>query len=106
MRQAADLSPTDLASVNGGAGILRPATVKMLEAGAKKFAQKALGGGGHDLYAGTDINGSNAKGIILHGPNRGVLVSTGDDPTGHAPQFYVGRVLMKKLGQFVGLKDL
>ena len=106
MRHPADISEADLARVCGG-GILKPSTIARLEAGAKAYAQKALGGGGHDLYAGTDITNSVAqKGIILHGPNRGVLVSTGDDPTGHAPQFYVGRVLMKKLGQFVGMKDL
>jgi hypothetical protein len=92
------LSPADLASVTGG---FTQSQIKTIEKNAVTYARHQLGGG--PVFLG-DVNNS------VSGPTfsakKGVLVSTGDEAGGRAPQFYVGRVHINKSGSPTSLEDL
>ena len=93
-RNAHPIPTHDLLAVTGGVST----------AAARKFAKHELGA--TNVFAGVDVTNSTSPAAARAcAAKPGVLVSTGDDPGGRGPQFYVGCVVFKH-GQPSRLQDM
>ena len=70
---------------------------------ARAFAKRELGA--TNVFLGDVTNSTSEKAARACAAKPGVLVSTGDDPGGRGPQFYVGCVVFKN-GRPSKLQDM